>query len=67
MYARAGKWKMTFEIVNTARKWNSKIGIDIYNCGMKIENWILHLTNRIKCDIPIYEPQNRKGELKNEI
>ena len=38
IYARAGKWKMTFEIINICGKWNSKIGIDIYNRGMKIEN-----------------------------
>ena len=29
---------MTFEIVNICGKWNSKIGIDIYNSKMKIEN-----------------------------
>ena len=29
---------MTFEIVNTARKLNSKIEIDIYNSKIKFEN-----------------------------
>ena len=67
MYARAGKWKLIFLYVNTARKWNSKIGIDIYNTKMKIEirTWQIELN-------VIYtytETENEKGEstMKNEI
>ena len=59
---------MTSEIVNICGKWNSKIGIDIYNRGMKIENWILHLTNRIKCDIYVEgRDRNWKRGIDNEI
>ena len=57
---------MTFEIVNICGKWNSKIRIDIYNRGMKIENWILHLTNRIKCDIYIYRYRNWRSRIDYE-
>ena len=45
IYARAGKWKFTFEIVNICGNWKSKIRIDIYNRGMKIKNrtWQIEL------------------------
>lgn len=49
---------MTFEIVNICGNRNSKIEIDIYN--PKNENRNLYLTNRIKCNIHIYEPQNEE-------
>ena len=66
MYARAGKWKLIFLYVSTARKWNSKIGIDIYNSKMKIEIRTWQIESNVVYIYTSYKTKNeyRGGKLK---
>ena len=67
MYARAGKWKLIFLYVSTARKWNSKIGIDIYNSKMKIKNCTWQIESNVVYTYTETEIEKGESTMKNEI
>ena len=52
---------MIFLYVNTARKWNSKIEIDIYDSKMKIENRTWQIESNVVYTYT--ETEIEKGEL----